>query len=334
MHEQQSRKLDNLSYKGVYDVDEKQNISARSLGLMVYSSAEELLADSEIDFVLIATPNCFHMDYSIKALKAGKHVICEKPVTMNRFELEKIIEAKEKYGKVFTVHQNRRWDKDYCTVKKALEDDMIGKPYYIESRVQGSRGIPGDWRCVREAGGGMLFDWGIHLIDQMLDLVDSKVTEIYAILLETRYDVDDNFKLLLTFENGVTAQIQVDTNCFISLPRWHISAMEGTLVVNNWECEGKIVVPSKTETVSFDEYIVVTSAGTTKTMAPRPPETMDTIELPSVDPQWIDYYKNFASHLEGKADLTVTPEQALRVMTVIDLTFESSKTKSAIKCSI
>jgi len=336
MHQQTAGngKAENVLYTGAYDINAERNELAASKGLKAYSSAQEIFDDSEVDFVLIATPNDYHKDYAIKALRAGKNVICEKPVTMNRHELEEIIKVRNETGKLFTVHQNRRWDRDFVIVKKAVEDGMIGKPYYIDSRVQGSRGIPGDWRCVKEAGGGMLLDWGVHLIDQVLQLVDSPVVSVYSIMLKTRYEVDDNFKLILTFENGTTSQIQVDTNCFISLPRWHVSGMSGTLQIDDWDCGGRIIVPSKTETVNFDEYIVVTSAGTTRTMAPRPPETMDTLPLPEVNPEWIEYYVNFANALSGKEKLLVTAEQALRVMTVIDYTFESSDTGKVIECRI
>ena len=326
--------MEDMAYTGVYDVAEKANRDAAEAGLTVYESAEALLQDASVNFVLVATPNCYHKDYVIAALRAGKAVICEKPVTMNAKELEEIMAVQKETGASFTIHQNRRWDKDYCMVKKAIDDGMIGKPYYIESRVQGSRGIPGDWRCVKEAGGGMMLDWGVHLIDQMLQMVQSPVVELYAIVLEERFESDDNFKLLLTFENGVTAQIQVDTNCFISLPRWHVSGLDGTLVVEDWSCNGKIVVPSKTETVSFDEYLVVTTAGTTRTMAPRPPESMDTLPLPEVSPEWSDYYKNFFAHLDKNEPLLVTPEQALRVMKIMDYAFESSKEGKAIRCKL
>ena len=99
--------------------------------------------------MILAVPNNFHKPLSIEAMRAGKNVICEKPVMLNAQELEEVLAVAKETGRQFSVHQNRRWDKDFLMVKKMLEDGTIGKPFYIESRVQGSKGIPGDWRCVR-----------------------------------------------------------------------------------------------------------------------------------------------------------------------------------------
>ena len=85
--------------------------------------------------------------------------ISEKPVALSQEELEEMIAASKKYGKLFTVHQNRRWDPDFKCVQKILADNELGKVFRIESRVQGSRGIPGDWRNQKAHGGGMVLDW-------------------------------------------------------------------------------------------------------------------------------------------------------------------------------
>ncbi len=332
-HSRLLKNIKEMNLIGVYDVNSKRLEDAKKNGYKAYSSQSELLADEQIALIIVATPNNFHKDISIECLKAGKHVICEKPVTMNSEELEEIIKVSEQTEKIFTVHQNRRWDKDFNIVKKVLEQNTLGKPFYIESRVQGSKGIPGDWRCEKVAGGGMLLDWGVHLIDQLLYLIDSPVTEIYAHLLNVKFEVDDNFKIMFKFKNGLSALIEVDTYTFINLPRWHVSGDSGTMVINDWDCNGSIAKASIIE-LKWEEGIVYTSAGPTKTMAPRPVETLDYLELPKADPDCCDFYRNVAAAIENKADLLVTPKQALRVMNVIDAVFSSSKYGVTIKCEI
>ena len=120
--------------KGVYDINGEKYEFANKKGYHIYSSYEDMLSDDEIDIVLIATSNEVHKELSIKALEAGKNVLCEKPVTPTSAELIEIMSVAEKSGKVFTIDQNRRVNKDFVLMKRCVESGMIGKPYIIESK--------------------------------------------------------------------------------------------------------------------------------------------------------------------------------------------------------
>lgn len=333
-HAQQLMSMPDFQLSGVYDINPEKLRKAGEKGIRGYSSLEEILGDGSVRTVILAVPNNFHKELSIRALRAGKNVICEKPVAMNSRDLEDVIGVAKETGKLFSVHQNRRWDRDFLTVKKVLEDGTVGRPFYIESRVQGSKGIPGDWRCVKEAGGGMLLDWGVHLIDQLMWLVKSPVTEIYAHLLSVKFPgVDDNFKLLMRFENGLSALVEVDTYTFINLPRWHVSGDAGTMQIDDFSCSGKIVKADTVE-MKWEEGIVYTAAGPTRTMAPRPKESVRELPLPNIESDARDYYRNFRdADLEG-AELAVQPWEALRVMRVIDAVFESAEKKASVSVHI
>lgn len=313
-----------------YDINPVKLEKAKENGLIVCNSAEELLAIPDIDIIVVATPNNFHCKYSLMALEAGKNVVCEKPVMMNAAELEKVLAMSKKTGKIFSAHQNRRFDRDFVTVKTAIEDGMIGKPFYIESRVQGCRGIPGDWRCVAEAGGGMIYDWGIHLLDQILWMEKSPLTEVYCHLLKVKYDVDDNFKLLLKFQSGLSALIEIDTYCFLPLPRWHVQGDHGTMVVDDWGCGGKIK-KSKTLEMVWEEGVVWTEGGPTKTMAPRPRESVEELALPEVKTDVVDFSRNFLDAVEGKCEQLVKHDEMLRVMKIIDAAFKSGNEGICVK---
>lgn len=325
---------DEFRLAGVYDINPERTALARSRGIRGFDTPEALLSEPSVRTVILAVPNNFHKELSIRAMRAGKNVICEKPVTMCAADLEEILAVSRETERQFSVHQNRRWDRDFLIVKKAVESGLLGKPFYMESRVQGSKGIPGDWRCVKEAGGGMLFDWGVHLIDQLLHLVDSPVREVYAHLLSVKFPgVDDNFKLLMRFENGLSALIEVDTYTFIPLPRWHVSGDAGTLQIDDFDCTGRIVRASSSE-LHWEAGIVYTAAGPTRTMAPRPKETLEELPLPDVTTDARDYYRNFRDADLGKAELAVKPEEALRVMRVIDAAFESARIHASVPVSI
>ena len=319
---------------GVYDINPARVKAGVEKGLVGYESSRALLSDPKIDMVLIATPNNFHAEYSIAAMRAGKHVICEKPVTMNSMELKQVMEVSRETGMQFSIHQNRRWDKDYLTVRKAIEEDMIGEPYLIKSYVLGSRGIPEGWRTHKVAGGGMMLDWGVHLIDQMLQMIGKPVVKVFARMQHLNFtEVDDGFTLTLEFENGPVAMVEVDTASFISQGRWHVRGSNGTLCVDNWDAQGKIIRAKDMKT-QWEEEIVYTSAGPTKTMAPRSSFTSEELPLPKISADWMQYYHNYVAALEGKEPLFVKPEEAMRVMLVMEAAFESERCGQAVEFRI
>lgn len=320
---------------GVFDLNEERMKVAREKGMKTYSSKDELLADKNIDIVLIATSNEVHKSLAIDALNAGKHCICEKPVTISSDELVEIMEVAKKTGKVFTVDQNRRTNHDFVMMMNAVKNDEIGKPYVIESRVEGSRGMPTGWRTLKSLGGGMMLDWGVHLIDQIMFMYDNKVTSVFCKMFSIEYpEVDDNFRLDFQLENGPLVHIEVSTNNYITHPRWYVLGERGTLQVDDWDCNGRIVrcLDKQSE---WQEEIVYTKAGPTKTMAPRRADTIETVELsePTITDDLTVVYDGFVRAIEG-GELYVKPEQALRVLKVMEAAFESDKTNTVIKTDI
>ena len=336
-HYKNLKKYKRLKVKGIYDLNPLRLEVGKKDGLIAYASKEALLADPEIDIVLVATTNEVHKELSIEAMAAGKHVICEKPVTMSSKELEEVMEAAKKYNKVFTINQNRRTNKDFILMKQSVEAGLLGDVYVIESRVEGSRGMPKGWRTIKALGGGMMFDWGVHLIDQLMYMMDEPVVNVFCKMYNIEYpEVDDNFRLTMTFESGLTAQVEVSTNNYITHPRWYVLGTHGTLMIEDWDCDGKIVRCLDKESVWEDE-IVYTKAGPTKTMAPRRPETIETIVLSEpmdVEDSITIVYDNLIDAIEGIKPLTITAEQAMRVMKVMEAAFESVEKQQAIQVKI
>lgn len=324
---------DGIKVFGIYDIDEKRIQKAKKDGLEVYYSAEDIFKDPLVDCVLIATPNDVHCSYAIKAAEAKKHIIMEKPVAMSTAEAEKMYDSAEKNGVYLMVHQNRRWDDDYLTIKNIINKGLLGEVYNIESRVMGSNGIPGEWRREKAKGGGMLLDWGVHLIDQLVIMIDSPVTDIYC---KCSYmlgeEVDDGFTALLTFKNGITATVTVDTNCFINLPRWQLYGINGTAVVNDWDLNGKIVNVE----VRKDSKLKMIKAGNgfTKTMADRSSGTIKEVALEKVLPSGIEFYENVCKSVAGKEEPFVKRNEVIRVFKLMEACFLSSETEQRVKCNI
>ncbi len=332
-HTQHLLESDVCNLAGIYDIKEERSELARSRGIRAYSSREELLSDPSIDMVTVAIPNDSHKEVVMAALDAGKNVICEKPVALSVQDLQDMIDCANRNHRLFSVHQNRRWDVDYLAMKQLHDSGEIGRVINIESRIHGSRGIPSDWRGEKEHGGGMLYDWGVHLIDQILQIMDGKVTHVYCQFDHiTNKEVDDGCKLYLTFEDGATALIEVGTLNFIAMPRFYMRAEKGTALISDWREKCKVV---KCKHWHESEVIPVqTAAGLTKTMAPRDAVTVDSYELERPASDVHDYYRNFTAAIDGKETQLVTHAQMLRVLSVIEAAFASVEQNQVISVNL
>lgn len=322
---------DRAEVLGIYDISPDAAERARKKGIHAYSSREELLANERIDLVTIATPNDVHKEIAIDALNAGKNVISEKPVTLSVPDYEEMVAAAKKNNRLFTTHQNRRWDEDYLIVRKLIDDNTLGRVFRIEHRVQGSRGVPGDWRNQKEHGGGMVLDWGIHLLDQVLQMTyPHKLVSVYNELTYiTNENCDDGFRATLVFDDGLSFYVEVTTSNFIELPLWYVLGENGSAVINNWNYDGEIVKVSDWE--NRDAVPIQAGAGITKTMAPRTDETIKRYPLPRLNADWSEYYTNIFDTLEGKATQIVTHDQQRRLLKLVDALFLSAKENRVVE---
>ena len=142
--------------------------------------------------------------------------------------------------------------------------------------------------------------------------------------------------MTMTFENGIVAHVEVSTNNYVKHPRWYVLGDEGTLVINDWDCEGEIVRCLDKDNI-WGEEIAVNKAGPTKTMAPRSPETVQTFKISApedVTDNLTVVYNQLLDAVEKKAELTIKPEQALRVMKVMEAAFESAEKDEVINLSV
>lgn len=332
-HVEKLKTIAEIDICGIYDILPERRAEAEANGLHAYESLEALLADEKIELVTIATPNDFHRPIAIQAMEAGKNVISEKPVTLSSLDLQAMIDASRRSGKVFSVHQNRRWDEDFLVMKRIYDENALGRVFNIESRVHGSRGVPGDWRNTRLQGGGMILDWGVHMLDQLLQLVDEPVVSTFCTVSHvTNDEVDDGFKAIITFGSGLTAQVEVGTSNFINLPRWYMQGENGTAIIHDWALNGVIVKVSDWE--KRDAVPVVTAAGLTKTMAPRTEETIQRYPLPTVTSDVRDYYRNIIKAVRGEEAQLVTHAQMMRVVKLMEACFKSAEENCVVHTRI
>ncbi len=332
-HANHAMKSDVITLAGIYDINEKRVAAAEALGIRCYSSLDELLSDKDVDIVLCATPNDSHKEIVIKALNAGKNVVCEKPVALSVSDFDEMLAAAHKNGVHFTVHQNRRWDVDFLAIKGLVASNEIGEVINIESRIHGSRGIPSDWRCKKEFGGGMILDWGVHLIDQILNIIPEKITSVFCELTNiTTSEVDDGFKLHLGFESGKRATVEVGTYNFIAMPRFYMQAKDGSALIEDWR--QKCRVARLKAWCEKDVTPVQTAAGITKTMAPRDEITIDSYEIERPVSDVHDFYRNFTAAIDGKEEQLIKCEEVRRVLLVMENAFKSGESGELVRTEI
>lgn len=189
---------------------------------------------SELDLVVVATPNNTHAPLTRAALNAGLHVVVDKPFAPDVGEARELVALARHGSRHLTVFQNRRWDNDFLTLKALLAGNELGTVHRFESRFERWRpeAKPGWKRSgAREDAGGILFDLGSHLIDQALRLF-GPVTRVYA-ELDRRYpdsEVDDDSFLAITHRNGVRSHLWMSSVAAQSGPRLRVLGGRGAFV--------------------------------------------------------------------------------------------------------
>jgi scyllo-inositol 2-dehydrogenase (NADP+) len=192
---------------------------------------QAMLADPDIDLVVIATPNVHHFPLARAALEAGKHVVVEKPFVVAIAEGEALIALARERGRLISVFHNRRWDSDFLTVRKLVETGRLGKVYRYEA--QFDRFVPAikpRWREEAAPGAGVLFDLGAHLIDQALQLFGLPQA-VFADIARQRpgAQVDDYFQLLLDY-GDVKISLHASRLVREPGPRYQVHGLGGSFI--------------------------------------------------------------------------------------------------------
>jgi scyllo-inositol 2-dehydrogenase (NADP+) len=199
----------------------------------IFASSEALLAEAaQLDLVVVATPNRFHAPIGIAALEAGLPVVIDKPVAPSVAEAERLGAAAQRAGKLLSVFQNRRWDGDFLTLRRLIAGGALGDVVRLESRFERFRPVPKSdaWRerAEPEEAGGLLFDFGAHLVDQSMVLF-GRPTSVYA-EVDTRRPgavVDDDAFVALRFAGGQTAHLWMSMLPRRLAPRFRVVGLRG-----------------------------------------------------------------------------------------------------------
>ena len=175
-------------------------------GIISYDTIDDLIADEQIELIIINTPNYTHYDYAQKSLKAGKHILVEKPFTATSAEAKELFKLAESLGKKIFVYHNRRWDSDCTSIQKVVEGGQLGQINEVHYRFDRYRKAIGPKTFKEEPhpASGLLYDLGPHLLDQAISLF-GKPSSFYKVLGKHRpgTKVDDYFMIHLAYPNDL-----------------------------------------------------------------------------------------------------------------------------------
>ncbi len=289
----------------------------------VVSDYQKLLEDDTIELVVVATPNTHHFTMVRDGLRAGKHVVVEKPFTPASAEADKLISISEETGKKIFVYQNRRWDGDFLTIRKLLAEGKLGQVKYYEAHFDrySPDMRPGAWRDEALPGGGILYDLGSHLVDQALCLF-GQPTDLSA---ETRSEregspVDDFFRIEMTYPARVvvlTAGMMVKE----SGPRFIVKGNKGTFIkegIDPQEAALKAGEMPAGEGWGADKPEFYGKLGDGRT-------------VPTEKGNYMAFYDNVYDVLRKNIPVAVSPEQARDVIFIIEKAIESAKNRKPVK---
>jgi predicted dehydrogenase len=199
-----------------------------------YEGADALLADASVEVVVVATPPLTHHQIALDALRAGKHVVVEKPLCFTAVQADELLAAADDADRLLTVHQNRRWDADYRAIRRVIESGRLGEVFNVETFVGGFEHPCRLWHSDIGVSGGRLYDWGAHLIDQTLQLLGGRqpVEVVATGHKRVWHDVTnlDQVRVRMRFDDGVEAEFLDSDVLAVRRPKYVVQGSAGTLV--------------------------------------------------------------------------------------------------------
>lgn len=299
----------------VVEIDPKRLEVARQdfPGIETYSSVAAMLKRSDVNLVTLITPHNTHAKLAIQCLKAGRHVVVEKPMAITTAECDAMMAAAKKSRVVLSTYHNRHWDGIVVGALKLIKSGAIGEVVRMDVEM-GLMGKPGDWwRSSKSISGGIMYDWGVHLCEYILQLADSPITEVsgytrsgvWASQTKWKNDTnEDEGQMVIRFGSGAWATVQITSlDARPNQPWFKVIGTKGTMALD--------VRATEVSTLDGDNRVTTT--------IPNPPGE-----------GW-KYYQNVADHLTKGTKLVIPAEWARRPIHIIDLACQSAKVGHALK---
>jgi len=283
-------------------------------GIDGYDSVGKMLKLSDVNLVVLITPHNTHAKLALQCLRAGRHVISEKPLAITTSECDAMIREAKKQKVILSTYHNRHWDGCVLEALKHIQKgNAIGDVYRIDAHM-GGYGQPGDWwRSSKTISGGILYDWGVHLLEYSLQIMDAEIDEVTGFAKrgfwadKTAWKGDTNEDVasaVVRFRNGAWMTLTVSS--LESNPKPGILEISGT--------KGTYVFDGGT-------YEIVQQKGKREVRT----------KGKNTGSQWERFYQNIADHLAKGEKLVITPEWSRRPIHILDLACKSAERGRAMK---
>ena len=283
-------------------------------GIETYTSVPDMLGRSNVNLVVIITPHNTHADLALQCLRAGRHVISEKPLAITTAECDAMIREAKARNLLLSTYHNRHWD---GCILEALDQihgrGVIGEVYRIEAHMGGYK-CPGDWwRSSKSISGGILYDWGVHLLEYALQILQSEIVEVMG-FSHTGFWADQTRWRADTNEDEATAIVRFKNGTWINLTMSSIASTprEGWLEIIG--TEGTYIFDGATYQIARQK------GGQTEITSGKNPAS-----------QYERYYDNIAAHLSTGEALIITPEWSRRPIHILDLACQSAALGQTLK---
>jgi len=283
-------------------------------GIATFTKLDAMLREAQPDLAVLITPHNLHAKQAIQCLNAGASVVCEKPFAITTAECDAMIAAAKRRRLVLSTYHNRHWDGGILAAMKALQSGRIGQVYKIEANM-GSWGKPGDWwRSSKSISGGILYDWGVHLLEYALQILgDAQLVEVTGFAKtgfwakQTKWGADTNEDegwLVVRFATGQWLKLCISALDTSPKPNWvEVSGTTGTIAFS----------PNSCKTIWKDGAATRTE------------------ELTNLPDEYPKYYRNIAEHLVKGTPLVITAEWARRPIHILDLAGRSAAQGRALR---
>ena len=313
-------------------VERNSNLAAeRYPGITTYRSLDDLLADSSIKLVVVATPNATHFGVALRALEAAKNVVVDKPASVTSSEIAQLMGLSGGVGLKLIPFHNRRWDSDFRTIDKVLHEKELGQIVHFESCFD--RWRPGQstraWKEEPDQG-GLLLDIGTHVVDQALALFGPPG----SVGAEVRRERDgeganDSFTVRLDYYTGISVTVSANLLSTLARPRFHVRGTKGNYW--KWGLDPQEEALSKVTRIDAPNWghEPESSWGTISIGADH---SINTRPVESMPGDYRLFYQGVRDALLGDAEPPVPAIDAWRTARILEWAAESAKEHRDIEC--